>query len=293
MPLILRQIPDQLRFGEEEDPLRLEFDRRIGHFSMMQHHYHVGYELYYLFSGERHYFVQDRTYRVRAGDLVLIDSNVVHKSIDSGVPDHERAVLYFSPCYFESLSSGEQELLRHPFTQDKPLVILNLQERLRTEELLLSLLGELHERPPGYGLHLRHMAGELLLLVARASRRRGIALLPEPSPVQRKISEIVRHINRHYDEPLELSELAARFYISRSHLSRTFKDVTGFGFAEYVNLTRVKEAQRLLRDSSHSVTVVSELAGFDNFSHFGKMFKRLSGLSPRDYRKLHRSDHPS
>lgn len=288
--MILRQIPDQLRFGEEEDPLRLEFDRRIGHFSMMQHHFHTGYELYYLFSGERNYFVQESTYRVRAGDAVLIDSNAVHKSTDSGVPDHERAVLYFSPAYFEALPPEERELLLAPFVRGRPLVALNLQERLRAEELLLSLLGELHERPPGYRLHLRHMAGELLLLVARASRKRSSPALPEPTPVQRKISEVVRHINRHYAEPLELGELAAKFYISRSHLSRTFKEVTGFGFAEYVNIARIKEARRLLRESAHSVTTVSELTGFDNFSHFGKMFKRLSGLSPREYRKLHGSE---
>ncbi|OWR31382.1 AraC family transcriptional regulator [Saccharibacillus sp. O23] len=287
--MILRQIPDRLRFGEEDDALRLEFDRRIGHFSMRQHHFHTGYELYYLFSGERNYFVKESTYRVRAGDTVLIDSNVVHKSTDSGIPDHERAVLYFSPAYFDVLPPDEREMLLSPFVRDRPLVALNLQERLRAEELLFSLLGELHERPPGYRLHVRHMAGELLLLVARASLRRGAPALPEPTPVERKISEVVRHINRYYAQPLDLGELAAKFYISRSHLSRTFKEVTGFGFAEYVNITRIKEARRLLRESAHSVTTVSELAGFDNFSHFGKMFKRLSGLSPRAYRKLYGS----
>ncbi|WP_343044588.1 helix-turn-helix domain-containing protein [Saccharibacillus qingshengii] len=60
-------------------------------------------------------------------------------------------------------------------------------------------------------------------------------------------------------------------------------------FAEYVNLTRIREAQRLLRETRHSVTLVSELAGFDNFSHFGKMFKRLSGVSPREYRNMERT----
>lgn len=286
----LQQLPDLLHYGEPQDDVRAEFDRRSGHFSMLQNHYHTSYELYYLFSGERNYFVKDRAYRIRAGDLILIDSNVVHKSADSGIPDHERVVLYFSPAYFDEYPQEERELLRTPFIRSHAHVPLNLQEKLRAEELLLSMLRELHDRPIGYRVHVRHMAGELLLLAARASGKSELIPRPEPTPVQLKVSEVVRHINRHFDGPLELDDLARRFYISRSHLSRTFKEVTGFGFAEYVNLTRIREAQRMLLETKHSVTLVSELAGFDNFSHFGKMFKRLSGVSPRTYRKLDRPD---
>ena len=286
----LQSIPDLLHYGNNEDEIRAEFDRRCGHFSMIQNHYHASYELYYLFSGERNYFVKDSSYRIRAGDLILIDSNAVHKSTDSGIPDHERIVLYFSPGYFDRFPADERELLRAPFTGGRPLVSLNLQERLRAEELLISLLNELHTRPTGYRLHVQHMAGELLLLVARASRKPEVSTMPEPTPVQRKVSEIVRHINGHFAEPLELDELSRRFFISRSHLSRTFKEVTGFGFAEYVNITRVREAQRLLRETKTSVTRISEQVGFENFSHFGKMFKRLSGVSPREYRNLDRAN---
>ncbi|MDO3411855.1 AraC family transcriptional regulator [Saccharibacillus sp. CPCC 101409] len=285
----LRQLPDRLQFGEPKDVLRAEFDRRTGHYSMTENHYHRNYELYYLFSGERNYFIKDSAYRVLAGDLVLIDSNAVHKTSDLGIPDHERVVFYFEPRYFDEYTESERELLLAPFTRDQPLMRLNLQERHRAEELLHSLLAELRDRPPGYRLHIRHMAGELLLLAARHSGERTERTpRDEPTPVQRKVSEVVRHINGHFAEPLELGGLARRFYISRSHLSRTFKEVTGFGFAEYINITRIKEAQRLLRETPYSVTRVSELSGFDNFSHFGKMFKRLSGLAPREYRKLNR-----
>jgi transcriptional regulator GlxA family with amidase domain len=50
-------------------------------------------------------------------------------------------------------------------------------------------------------------------------------------------------------------------------------------------LTRVKEAQRLLRESELTVSAVAERVGFDNFSHFGKTFKKISSVSPREYRK--------
>jgi AraC-like DNA-binding protein len=285
----LPNLPDLLRYGSTNDPFHIEFDRRTGHFSMATNHYHSDYEIYYLFNGERNYFIKDSTYQVHAGDLVLIDSGAVHKTSDLGVPNHERVVLYFAPSYFDGYSPEERELLLAPFSQGSPLRRLNLQERLQVENLLTSMLAELHGQPPGYQLHIRHMAGELLLFTARSFRKHPAFPDYEPTPVQRKVSDIVRHINQHFGGLLELDTMARHFYISKSHLSRVFKEVTGFGFAEYVNITRVKEAERLLRETDHSIIHVSELAGFDNFSHFGKMFKRLSGLTPRAYRNLNRS----
>lgn len=286
----IQQLPDLLRYEDKNDPLRIEFDRRTGRFSMAVNHYHSEYELYYLFSGERNYFIKDSAFPVRAGDLVLVDTNAVHKTSELSVPNHERIVLYFEPAYFDGFTPEERDFLLAPFSHGYPLVRLNLQERLQAESLLTSLLTELHGKPPGYRLHVRHMAGELLLYTARCFQRRGAEAAYAPTPVQRKVSDIVRHINRHFAEPLELDALAQAFYISKSHLSRVFKEVTGFGFTEYVNITRVKEAERLLRETGWSITHVSELAGFDNFSHFGKMFKRLTGLTPRDYRKMNKTE---
>ncbi|MEF2967155.1 AraC family transcriptional regulator [Paenibacillus sp. M1] len=286
----LPQLPDLLRFGQQNDPFHLEFDRRTGHYTMAANHYHEEYELYYLFNGERNYFIKDSAYHIHSGDLVLVESNAVHKTSDMGVPNHERVVLYFTPAYFDGYSAQDRELLLAPFTHGNPLMKLNLQQRLQVEGLLSSLLAELHARPPGYQLHIRHMAGELLLFIARSFQRRETNPHYEPTPAQKKVSDIVRYINLHFNEPIGLDSLSRRFFISKSHLSRMFKEVTGFGFSEYINITRIKEAERLLRETDHSITRVSELAGFDNFSHFGKMFKKLSGLTPRAYRRLGRNE---
>jgi AraC-like DNA-binding protein len=288
----LSQLYDSLTYGKGTTrlPVQIEFDRRSGFHSMSINHFHSEYELYYLFSGERNYFIKDRSYTIQAGDLVMIGSDEVHKTSDNGAPYHERIVLYYQPRYFEALPGEDRELLLSVFAQGYPLLRLNLQERLNVEGLLLSLLGELQEKPPGYGLHINHMASELLLFTARALLKRDSVPAEEPTPMQQKMTDIVRHINAHYMEPLDLDGLAAQFYISKSHLSRVFKEATGFGFAEYVSLTRIKEAQRLLRESTGSITDISAATGFDNFSHFGKTFKKTTGLSPRQYRSINRKE---
>lgn len=287
----ITSIPSHLNYGKGSNPLpiQVEFDRRSNFYSMATNHFHSEYEIYYLFSGERNYFIKDRPYHILPGDLVLIGTNEVHKtSYVDGFANHERVVVYYEPEYFSASSEEYRELLLSVFSQGYPLLRLNLQERLQVEGLLLSMLKELVEQPPGYGLHVRHMAGELLLFAARAVQRRDAIPAEEPTPMEQKMTDIVRFINAHYQEPLDLDGLSARFYISKSHLSRVFKETTGFGFTEYVNITRIREAQRLLRETELSITEVSDQTGFDNFSHFGKMFKRLTGMAPRDYRSLDR-----
>ncbi|MNB79444.1 Melibiose operon regulatory protein [compost metagenome] len=281
--------PDILRSGTDLDPFKLEFDRRTGPYSMNSNHYHYQYEIFYLFQGERNYFVKDTAYHIRPGDLVLVESNALHKTSESGKPNHERIVVYYSPGFFDSLRPAEKELLLAPFTQHTPVIRLNLQEQMQVEQLLYSMLDEMDEQAPGYTLKLQNLTAELLLYIARTVWKRGAQPEALTSPAQRKVTEIVRHINQHYGETLQLDGIAEAFYISKSHLSRIFKKITGFGYTEYVNLIRVREAERLLRDTDWSITLVSEDCGFDSLTHFGKVFKQISGVPPREYRKLHRT----
>lgn len=274
-----------LRYGDPHDPFYVEYNRRKGHYSMVADHMHGQHELYYLFGGERFYFIKDRAYQVQPGDLVIVPGDEVHKTSDTGVPNHERIVLYYDDRYFEQFDASEAELLRSPFRGTRRLLRLDAPERLRVEQLLYGMLREIQEREPGRELSIRHAAAELLLFAARhALGAKAEAAEETASPTAAKMTEVARYIAANYREPITLDALSGRFYLSRSYLSRTFKKCTGFGIAEYVCITRIKEAQRLLRETEARITEVSEEAGFDNFSHFEKVFKAFTRMTPRSYR---------
>lgn len=284
----LRQVPDKLRFegAGECAGIKIEFDRTAG-FSMPSNHYHRDYEFYYLFTGLRHYFIDDRTYAVEAGDLVLIGSDIVHRTANAdstGGHDYERLLLYFDPSYFDRFSDEHRDLLLSVF-RSLPVVRLKLQRRLQLEALLLRLLAELTEQQPGYTLHASNAVNEALLFAARELLREEPPAPAAPSPAEQRITSVVRYINAHYSDNLQLERLSSLFYTSPSHLSRSFRQTTGFGLSEYITLTRIRQAQRLLQESHLSITEIAERSGFGNFSHFGKCFKQIAGLSPRDYRR--------
>lgn len=145
--MTVQSLPNLLHFGSIDEPLWIEFDRRIGHHSMTNTHYHKSYEIYYLYSGERNFFIGDSVHHILPGDMVLIDSNIVHKTSGLSIPNHERVVLHFGQPFFNGISPEDTDLLLAPFTDGHPLIRLNLQERMHVEELLSSLLTELNECP--------------------------------------------------------------------------------------------------------------------------------------------------
>lgn len=260
--------------------------KRKGHFSMTANHFHPYYELYYLCEGERMYFVKDRAYRVKAGDMVFIDRQVLHKTSDTGVPDHERIVINYQHEWLEQAYPHDAAILVETFRRDYPVVSLPAQQLPELKRVIAEIINEMRLQETGCAIRLRHAIIELLLIAVRA--KSGDHGQPAPadhgSPMHIRMIKVVQFLNEHYAEPLSLTNVAKQFAISSYYLSRTFKSATGFAFSEYINLLRLKESQRLLRETDLKITDIALRTGFDNFSHFGKAFKKMAGLSPRSYR---------
>ena len=113
----------------------------------------------------------------------------------------------------------------------------------------------------------------------------------EPSGLQENLpslmEEIKSYIDQHFTERISRTELAARFYISRDHLSHIFRASFGMTIPEYVNQLRIGRAMEEL-EKGYAVAEAAEKAGFDNLSYFSTVFKKQIGLSPTDYQKSSR-----
>lgn len=97
-------------------------------------------------------------------------------------------------------------------------------------------------------------------------------------------AEVQRWLRHHLDETFELSGLAAEFNVSTRTLSRRFVADTGQSPLQYLHGQRVRRAQHLLVATSQSVQEVAGRVGYSDAATFAQLFKRLVGLSPRDYR---------
>lgn len=273
-------------FQNASSTFYLSYKKAEGHYTMPSSHFHDRYEIYYLLSGERSYFIKDRTFFVKKGDLVLINPDDLHKTIDTGVPNHERVLLKFSKEFISADNSALAELLIPLFEVN--VIHFTLPAQSLVEDLLRKMFQEIETRKNGFELSLQSLLIQLLVFAKRYLEVNPPATLDHPSPVHRKISEIVQYLNGHYPEAVTLAKVSKQFFISSCYLSRTFKEVTGFTFIEYLNSIRIKEAQRLLRETRLKAGVIAEKVGFGSIAHFGRVFKTVTGQSPLAYRKLSR-----
>ncbi|GAA3409193.1 AraC family transcriptional regulator [Paenibacillus hodogayensis] len=271
-----------------DDEFVLSYSHKNGPYNITGH-VHDQYEVYYLLKGRRSYFIKDRLYTVQQGDLVFIPKAVLHRTLFAGSLQHQRIVLNFTDTFLErSRATGSKLDLLKPFHSPYPTLRLKEDDRRYAEALLLRAVAEMKEQMDGFEVCVQALAIELLVHLARCIDKYVGDAAPAVSPLQRRIAEITGYIQTHYAEPLTLSHLSETFYISPYYLSRVFKEVSGFSFVEYVNHVRMKEAQRLLRETDWKVQRIAEAVGFESIAYFGRVFKEEVQLSPLQYRSMKR-----
>jgi len=97
------------------------------------------------------------------------------------------------------------------------------------------------------------------------------------------VSGVKRYVMENYSSRLTLVDLAERFEVSPNHLSTLFKKYAGLGFAEYVAQVKIEKAKELIAGGGYKMFQVAQLLGFEDAFYFSKVFKRVSGMSPREF----------
>lgn len=95
------------------------------------------------------------------------------------------------------------------------------------------------------------------------------------------------YILQHYSEPITLEDVCSAAGFSVSYFSKLFKQETGEGFSRYLSRVRIDKAKELLRDTDLPVAAVCESVGYSDLKHFSGTFKKMTSLSPGQYRKLY------
>lgn len=106
----------------------------------------------------------------------------------------------------------------------------------------------------------------------------------KPQQTQSKLSHrIIAYMNEHIAEKITLDDLAKSNYISVSTLKRAFAQQTGCSIIAYLTDLRIEKAKELLQIQNYSISTVAEKTGFASVHYFSSVFKRHTGLTPRQY----------
>lgn len=247
---------------------------------MPETHSHAHYELYFLLSGKRRYFVGHKIYSVSPGNLVIIPANELHRTGALGGVGYERYVMYFSRDALDDITEmiGKEkidEFLSLGCVQFSPEYIKWLRDRFRAVHT-----DQIHDDEFTYPLQ-----KNLLYDIIVETLRHGNAKSRATGEGADKIQLVAGYISENYASEISLEFAAELACMERTYFSRRFKALTGFGFCEYLTRTRVNAAQSFLLTSELNVSEISDACGFSGSNYFGDVFRRLIGMSPSEYRR--------
>lgn len=267
----------------------ITFERiiRDTEFNMTTKHVHDEYEIYYLCEGSRYYFIENQTYLVEPGSLVLINRQQIHKTSPSDTFYHDRILVEFHEASMEHLIflSGGIDLITF-FKKYQGIVKLRSQEQSTIENFFQTIFDEFDKKQPHYEAQVQLKLSELLIYIAR--------ILPthphhnsthNQSQKQQKVNEVSDYIASNYVLPLSLEDLASTFYMNKSYLSRIFKEITGFTVNEYIYISKIKKARELLTTTDWSITEIASFLGYTSLTYFERLFKKHTETTPLRFRK--------
>jgi two-component system response regulator YesN len=99
------------------------------------------------------------------------------------------------------------------------------------------------------------------------------------------ITEVKEYLSTHYNEPITLADLAGRFFISPYYLSQFFKQKTGDTYMNFLTQTRIGKAKELLEKTDLKVYEICQMVGYSDTQYFARLFEKLTGCKPSEYRK--------
>ncbi|NLK75596.1 MAG: AraC family transcriptional regulator [Clostridiales bacterium] len=275
-------------FFKSEHGIVLKYAYRNTDYIMPSKHFHNLYEIYYLSKGERYYFIDEKKYHVHAGDLVIIDYNQIHQTMNAENPMHERILLQITKTAVDTLFKDTcfENIL--PLSGRYGVLRLEEHERKKVEYLLFDMLREATNKSIGYDLMILIHLKEFLIFLSRKLSQRALPLYTENTLTIRdkKMLEMAEYIKNNHSTIQNLEDLSKQFYLDKSYICRKFKEATGYTPSEYLNIKRIQHAQQLLNDDRYNINDISNIVGYKSPSTFIKRFKAHMNMSPLEYRKL-------
>lgn len=268
-----------IAYYENRTDDRFYFDWELGEPGWAPH-LHPNLELVYIKSGFADVTINNRTHRLNEGDAAFIFPYCVHsyQLTPDDCSNHLTGLMVKAP-----LTGLFADKLSH-MVPNRPFL---LQNDMDTETRYI--LQRLFSGPPRVTIELTQSYLQLLLaLIWPALDMREDDHRQEGTP-----HRIIRYVMEHCDQSLQAKDVAAALNISPSHLARLFSQHLRMGFNEYVNQLRGQRAADMLRSTDMSITEIMDAVGFDSQSTFNRAFRKIHGMSPRDYRYQARPNMPT
>ena len=234
-------------------------------------------EILLITSGKGNFFIKGVYYEVKQGDIVVFNSGVIHDELLT----QENAISLYC-CALKNLKL--KGLRKDAVIPDDCCPVIPTGEHFNNLLSIFSLMFSiLQSKTNNFSAISQELSRGLLHYL------KGNILEPhiiEDNNTSKVLPLKIReYIDRNYTEDIQLQKIAEELDISLYYLSHVFKDMFGYSPGNYIVRRRIGEAQTLLITTNDSVINIASRVGYNNVSHFNTLFKKLIGMTPKQYRK--------
>lgn len=159
----------------------------------------------------------------------------------------------------------------------------------KNRKLLAEMMISYLRKDEIYQLEIQRSICQILLNLIRNFSIEG-TIIERIDTNDQRLTEVIEYIERNYDQPITLEEMAQRTYLSTAYLSRYFKQKMGIGFSRFLMNIRLNHSLKDLLYTTDSISQISLKNGFPNTKSFTNLFKDVYGVTPSEYRDQHAVD---
>nr|WP_252729308.1 AraC family transcriptional regulator [Aliiglaciecola lipolytica] len=233
--------------------------------------------LIYCFSGKGFLRTSDWSGEIQSGELALLPRGVSHRYWANA--DDPWSIYW---CHFSGHQAQE-----YVFNMDykKQMPILKIGH---SPQLMAQFASVLAESSTGYNtpamIYAANMLKQLLAYIGKLAQQ-----VNTPERQQFNLDILQAYMLQNLNKSIDLDALAKQVNLSKFHFSKKYKEATGFSPVQHFLKMKVEYASYLLETSELAIQGIASRVGYDDSLYFSRLFKKHTGLSPSEYRKLKHS----
>ncbi|MEN6315923.1 MAG: AraC family transcriptional regulator [Clostridiaceae bacterium] len=257
-------------------------------------HFHESFEIIFYIKSQNKAYINDIAYDLNSNDILIIPPRQIHSIQYTPSIPYMRYVLYFSCSFIQSTldTMGCSDILSYFESIPYKKITLN-PASINHFSQLFHLFYQQRKKMSSY----KELPSSPILIAYTITLLIEIyeqfkicnvnhAVQTEQTPITEKI---IKYINRNYAENINLKDLENAFFVSKYYICRLFHENLGVSVIEYLQYKRIIEAQKLLDDTDRPIIDICFNCGFNNIQHFYRVFKKISQMTPQQYRTVHQS----
>ena len=253
------------------------------------YHYHNAYDLIFVLDGDIDIFIKDTRYNVRSGQIAVIPPYAIHFMHFVAGTKCYRYNVQFQHGYIADLlkSINGEYLLADLGTIKNPVANLGTASLKKAEEIysrFYRIYKNCHkDKSTASEIRLRVALIDFLVDFHEVflSNMRG-----QDYPEADVVKNVIKFIDENYMNDISLNLLEKEFFVSKFYLCKRFKEVTGTSIMDFLQRTRIIQAQKMLKEDKATISDVCYNCGFNNLQHFYRVFRKIANTTPKEYTKV-------